>query len=86
MAKLSNSTNWTVPKIAFVNWTHSTKFAVYEEMDLWSTRYSVSYTMQHMGLNQLVAQLPTTEHNSHFVLTWNPQGIHYLQYRIVEWL
>ena len=88
MAKLENSKTleWHTPKIAFVNWTHSTKFAVYEEMDLWSSRYDVAYQMHHHSLNQLVAQLPSVEHNMHFALTWNPQGIHYLQYRIVEWL
>ena len=88
MARLETgkNINWVTPKIAFVNWTHSTKFAVYEAMDQWSSQYDVAYAMQHMGLNQLIAQLPTVEHNSMFALTWNPQGVPYLRYRIVEWL
>lgn len=86
MVKLENSKNWTTPKIAFVNWTPATKFAVYEAMEVWSHTYTVEYEMQHMTLNQLVAQLPTPEHNTVFTLTWNPKNIAYLQYRIVEWL
>ena len=86
MAELPNSTKWTVPKIVFVKWTPSTRYAVYEAMEQWSNQYSVEYRMQHMNINQIVAQLPTVEHNSLFGITWNPASIHYLEYRIVEWL
>ena len=86
MAKLETSKKLTAPKIAFFNCSHSTRFAVYEEMSRWSQQYNVEYALSRFTAHQLIAQLPTPEHNTQFALTWNPLGVHYLEYRIVEWL
>jgi len=93
MAKIQNSKNYTVPKIVFHNIAGSNgmvrgycRSAILEQLDLWEQQHCTEYTIVSNTRTSLHIQLPTIEWNTHFALTWNPRGVCYLEYRIVEWL